>query len=124
VCADDAVFCMKEPALGLVPDLTGTKPLVDLAGLPRALEICLTGRNIPAAEARALGLAELVVPATDLDTAVAGLAAALQVADPDTARATKELLTGAPGRTLAEQAAAERSSQAALQQRRGRAGRW
>jgi enoyl-CoA hydratase/carnithine racemase len=124
VCADDAVFCMKEPALGLVPDLTGTKPLVDLVGLPRALEICLTGRNIPAAEARALGLAELVVPATDLDTAVAGLAAALQMADPDTARATKELLTGAPGRTLAEQAAAERSSQAALQQRRGRAGRW
>ena len=29
---------MKEPALGLVPDLTGTKPLVDIVGLPRALE--------------------------------------------------------------------------------------
>jgi enoyl-CoA hydratase/carnithine racemase len=124
VCADDAVFCMKEPALGLVPDLTGTKPLVDIVGLPRALEICLTARNIPAAEARTLGLAELVVPATDLDTAVAGLAAALQVADPDTARATKELLTGAPGRTLAEQAAAERSSQAELQSKRGKNGGW
>jgi enoyl-CoA hydratase/carnithine racemase len=124
VCADDAVFCMKEPALGLVPDLTGTKPLVDIVGLPRALEICLTARNIPAAEARALGLAELVVPAVDLDTAVTGLAAALCTADPDTARATKELLIGAPGRTLTEQAAAERSVQAALQQRRGRNGSW
>ena len=28
VVADDVQFCMKEPALGLVPDLTGTKPLV------------------------------------------------------------------------------------------------
>ena len=124
VCADDAVFCMKEPALGLVPDLTGTKPLVDIVGLPRALEICLTARNIPAAEARALGLAELVVPATDLDTAVAGLAAALCTADPDTARATKELLADAAGRTLAEQAAAERSSQAELQAKRGKNGGW
>ena len=124
VCADDAIFCMKEPALGLVPDLTGTKPLVDLVGLPRALEICLTARIIPAAEARALGLAELVVPATDLDTAVAGLAAALCTADPDTARATKELLAGAPGRTLAEQAAAERRIQAELQARRGKNNGW
>jgi enoyl-CoA hydratase/carnithine racemase len=119
VCADDAVFCMKEPALGLVPDLTGTKPLVDIVGLPRALEICLTARNVPAAEARELGLAELVVPAASLDTAVAGLAAALCTADADTARATKELLTAAPGRTLAEQAAAERTAQAALQRVRG-----
>ena len=124
VCADDAVFCMKEPALGLVPDLTGTKPLVDIVGLPRALEICLTARNVPAAEARELGLAELVVPAAGLDTAVAGLAATLCMPDPDTARAVKELLAGAPGRTLAEQAAAERTAQAALQRQRGRAGGW
>jgi len=32
VVADDVRFCMKEPALGLVPDLAGTKPLVDLVG--------------------------------------------------------------------------------------------
>ena len=43
VLADDAKLCMKEPTLGLVPDLTGTKPLVDIVGLPRALELCLTG---------------------------------------------------------------------------------
>ena len=36
ILADDAKLCMKEPALGLVPDLTGTKPLVDIVGLPRA----------------------------------------------------------------------------------------
>ena len=124
VCTDDAVFCMKEPALGLVPDLTGTKPLVDIVGLPRALEICLTARNVPATEARELGLAELVVPAAELDAATARLAAALCTPDPDTARAVKELLAGAPGRTLAEQAAAERTAQAALQRQRGRSGGW
>src|SRR6201996_1597050 len=124
VCADDAIFCMKEPALGLVPDLTGTKPLVDIAGLPRALEICLTARNIDAAEARALGLAQQVVPAAELDAAVASLARALCPTAADTARATKELLSGAPGRSLAEQSAAEIAMQARLQRSRGSASSW
>nr|BFE80219.1 hypothetical protein GCM10020093_028200 [Planobispora longispora] len=61
VLADDAKLCMKEPALGLVPDLTGTKPLVDLVGVSRAVEICLTARVVGAEEAAGLGLAALVV---------------------------------------------------------------
>src|SRR5258708_13608912 len=65
VLADDAKLCMKEPALGLVPDLTGTKPLVDLVGLARAVELCVTTRTIDAAEARELRLAELVLPPAD-----------------------------------------------------------
>ena len=63
VVADDVKFAMKEPALGIVPDLTGTKPLVDIVGVPRALELCLTTRTVYAEEAARLGLAELVVPA-------------------------------------------------------------
>ena len=118
VLADNAVLCMKEPTLGLVPDLLGTKPLVDIVGLPRALELCLTGRFVTAAEARDLRLAELVVPAADLGAAVADLTAALLAVDPDTARATKELLGQAGGNTLAQQAVAERRAQAALQRAR------
>ncbi len=124
VAADDAVFCMKEPALGLVPDLTGTKPLVDLVGLPRALEICLTARNIPAAEACELGLVQQVVPADGLDAAAAELAVALCRPAADTARATKELLLGAPGRTLEAQSAAEIAIQARLQRSRGSSAPW
>ena len=124
VCADDAIFCMKEPALGLVPDLTGTKPLVDIVGLSRALEICLTVRNIGAAEAYTLGLAELVVPAAELDGAVAELAQALQRPAADTAQATKELLLGASGRTLEAQSAAEIAVQARLQRSRGADSSW
>lgn len=118
VLAEDAQLCMKEAALGLVPDLTGTKPLVDLVGLPRALELCLTARSVGAAEAALLGLAELVVAPTDLDDAVSDLVAALLSTEPAVARAVKELLAGAPGRSLAEQAAAERRAQAALQRTR------
>jgi enoyl-CoA hydratase/carnithine racemase len=114
VLADDARLSMRESTLGLVPDLLGTKPLVDIVGLPRALELCLTGRSVPAAEARDLRLAELVVPAADLDGAVADLAAALLAVDPATASATKELLARAAGNTLEQQAAAERQAQAAL----------
>jgi enoyl-CoA hydratase/carnithine racemase len=114
VLADNASFCIKEAALGLVPDLTGTKPLVDIVGLPRALELCLTARTVGAAEAAQLRLAELVVPAAELDGAVADLAAALLATDAAAARATKALLAQAPGNTLAEQAAAERRAQGEL----------
>ena len=118
ILAEDAKFCMKEPALGLVPDLTGTKPLVEIVGLPRAIEMCITARTIDAAEARELRLAEIVVPRADLDAATADLVAALLATDAATARATKALLQQAPGNSLAEQAAAERRAQAELQ--RGR----
>jgi len=112
VMADDAKLCMKEPALGLVPDLTGTKPLADLVGVPRAIEICLTARTVGAAEAYQLGLAELVVPRDELSQAVRDLTAALLSVNRDAATATKRLLQDAPGRTLEEQAAAERAAQA------------
>jgi enoyl-CoA hydratase/carnithine racemase len=114
ILADDAKLCMKEPALGLVPDLTGTKPLVDLVGLSRAIELCLTARTVSAPEASQLGLAELLVPAADLDGAVADLTAALLEIDAETARATKRLLVQAGLNTLEQQAAAERSAQVAL----------
>jgi enoyl-CoA hydratase/carnithine racemase len=114
ILADDAKLCMKEPALGLVPDLTGTKPLVEIVGLARAIELCLTARVVPADEAARLRLAELVVPAADLDDAVADLTAALLATDPAAARATKRLLVQAAANTLAQQAEAERLEQEPL----------
>ncbi|WP_242911105.1 enoyl-CoA hydratase/isomerase family protein [Actinomadura terrae] len=111
VIADDTAFCMKEPALGLVPDLTGTKPLVEAVGLPRALELCLTARTVHAEEAVRLGLAETLVPRDALDGAVADLVAALLAMDAGAAVATKRLLRQAPGNTLEQQCAAERQEQ-------------
>lgn len=113
IVADDVQFCMKEPALGLVPDLTGTKPLVEIVGVSRAIELCLTARRVGADEALQLRLAEMAVPPEELDQAVADLAAALLATDRAAATATKRLLRAAPGRTLEEQAAAERAEQVA-----------
>jgi enoyl-CoA hydratase/carnithine racemase len=110
--ADDAQFCMAEPTLGLVPDLGGTKRLVDAVGYSRAVEMCLTGRRVGAAEADRVGLATLVVPRADLDQATADLVAGLLATNRDASVETKALLAGAlAGRGQAEQEAAERAAQ-------------
>lgn len=111
VLADDAQLCMAEVSLGLVPDLGGTKRLVDLVGYSRAMEICVTGRRLPAAEAERLGLATLVVPAADLDSAVEDLCAAVLAGSRDAVVEIKALIAAAAGRSFPEQEAAERAAQ-------------
>jgi enoyl-CoA hydratase/carnithine racemase len=112
IVADDARFCMRELALGLVPDLGGTQPLVQILGYARALELCVTGRWMDAAEAVQCGLAVAAVAPPDLPEATAQLVAGLVSAPVDAVRATKRLLRDAPGRRYEEQLAAERSEQA------------
>ncbi|MGW2559608.1 enoyl-CoA hydratase/isomerase family protein [Streptomyces sp. NPDC001514] len=112
IAAQDVQFAMRETGLGLVPDLTGTHPLVSLVGYARALEICATGRFVQADEAERIGLANLVVPAAELDASVRDLAAALLAAPRDAVIETKALLRGAQERTYEEQRTAERAAQA------------
>ncbi|MFI6487789.1 enoyl-CoA hydratase/isomerase family protein [Streptomyces sp. NPDC050564] len=112
VVADDVQFAMRETSLGLVPDLTGTHPLVSLVGYARALEICATGRFVSAEEAERTGLANIAVPVEQLDDAVRDLAAALLAAPRDAAIETKALLRGAQERSYEEQRVAERAAQA------------
>jgi enoyl-CoA hydratase/carnithine racemase len=111
VTADDAQFCMKESALGLVPDLTGTKPLVECVGYSRALEICVTARMVGADEAVGIGLATLSVPAGHLDETVTDLVAALTAPMAGAVSETKALLQAASARTLDEQRRFEREAQ-------------
>jgi enoyl-CoA hydratase/carnithine racemase len=111
VVAEGTQFSMAEVTLGLVPDLTGTKRLVELVGYARALEICATARRVDAAEALRIGLANLVVPAADLDGAVSDLVAAVIAGNRDAIVEIKALLAGAAGRDYAAQEAAERAAQ-------------
>jgi enoyl-CoA hydratase/carnithine racemase len=111
VLADDAQLGMRETALGLVPDLTGTQPLVAAVGYARALEICVTARTVSAQEAMAIGLANVVVPAVELDSTVTDLVSALTAAPAGAVRETKALLLAAPGRSLDEQRRFEREAQ-------------
>ena len=74
---DDVRLCMKEPALGLVPDLTGTKPLVDDRWLRQSTGDLRHRPGVGAAEALAIGLATLVCPVPELDASLADLVGAL-----------------------------------------------
>lgn len=112
VVAQDVQFAMRETSLGLVPDLTGTHPLVSLVGYARALEICATGRFVHADEAERTGLANLVVATDELDSAVRDLAGALLAAPRDAVIETKALLQGVSERSYEEQRIAERAAQA------------
>ncbi len=111
VLTDDARFSMREPILGLVPDLTGTKPLVDLVGYSRALEICATTRWVTADEAREIGLATAVVGSDELDAAVSDLVAALTAPIYGAVTETKALLQSASRLDLEDQRLAEREAQ-------------
>ncbi|SFF88963.1 enoyl-CoA hydratase/isomerase family protein [Blastococcus tunisiensis] len=111
VFADDAQLRLPEATLGLVPDLTGTSTLMELVGYSRAMEICLTGRAVTAAEAQAVGLANAVVPRAELDAAVADLVAAITAAPAAASRATAALVRSAVRNDFAAQDAAERAAQ-------------
>ncbi|HEU5428884.1 MAG TPA: enoyl-CoA hydratase/isomerase family protein [Actinocrinis sp.] len=111
IVAEDARFAMREISLGLVPDLGGTKPLTDLVGYGRALEICATGRWIDAPEAERIGLANRVVPAADLLVQAQILVHELLAADRDALIETKALIRGATEREYDAQRAAERAAQ-------------
>jgi enoyl-CoA hydratase/carnithine racemase len=111
VMADDAQLRLPEATLGLVPDLTGTSTLVEAVGYARALEIALTGRAVGAREAQATGLANAVVPAAELDAAVADLVAAILAPLAGASRAAAELIRSAVRNSPEEQDEAERAAQ-------------
>jgi enoyl-CoA hydratase/carnithine racemase len=111
VLADDALLTMAEVSLGLVPDLGGTKRLVELVGYAAALDICVTGRRVGAEEALRLGLASRVSPRANFDETVAALVADVLRAPADAVAEVKALLLAAADREQSEQEVAERAAQ-------------
>jgi enoyl-CoA hydratase/carnithine racemase len=111
IAADDAQFSMFEPALGLVPDLGGTQPLLDAVGYAKAIEICATARRVGADEAERANLVNLVVEGGHLDAAVNDLIAALMSTNHGAVIETKRLLLGARNREYDDQRRAEREIQ-------------
>jgi enoyl-CoA hydratase/carnithine racemase len=76
IAADDAVFGLPEVKVGLLP-LMVLVPILRVAAPRRVLELVLTGRELPAAEALEIGLVTRVVPRASLDAEVARVAAQL-----------------------------------------------
>jgi enoyl-CoA hydratase/carnithine racemase len=114
IAAHDARFSLRETSLGLVPDLAGTKPLVELIGFSKALEIALTGEPINAATALEIGLVNSVVPVGELKEAVDVFVARLLALPEASVKATKRLIVGAMNRDFEAQEEAERQEQSKL----------
>jgi enoyl-CoA hydratase len=66
IAADTAKFGQPEITLGIIPGFGGTQRLPRAVGKAKAMEWCLTGRLIDAAEAERAGLVARVVPAAAL----------------------------------------------------------
>src|SRR5437868_8313800 len=82
IASEKARFGQPEINLGVIPGFGGTQRLLRLAGRGAALELCLTGAQIDAARAFALGAVSRVVPADRLDAEVDALADQLAASAP------------------------------------------
>jgi enoyl-CoA hydratase/carnithine racemase len=111
IAAADAKFSMAEVSLGLVPDLGGTKRLVELVGYSRAAVICLTGSRVDAAEAERIGLVSMVVPNEALTVAGQQFIDRILSLPREAIIEIKALLLQAADRSQPEQEQAEREAQ-------------
>ena len=66
IAADTAKFGQPEIKLGVIPGIGGTQRLTRAVGKAKAMDLCLTGRMMDAAEAERCGLVARVVPAASL----------------------------------------------------------
>lgn len=66
IASENAKFGQPEVTLGIIPGYGGTQRLSRLIGKGRAMELILTGNQIDAQEAYRIGLANKVVPLSEL----------------------------------------------------------
>jgi enoyl-CoA hydratase len=64
--ADNARFGLPEITLGVLPGIGGTQRLTRALGKAKAMEMCLTGRQMDAQEAERAGLVARILPADSL----------------------------------------------------------
>ncbi len=92
VASDKARFGQPEINLGIIPGGGGTQRLPRLVGLGNAMRLILTGDMIFAAEAKEIGLVDMVVAADELRAKTLELAAKIASKSPVTLRVAKEAL--------------------------------
>ena len=102
IAADTAKFGQPEINLGVMPGMGGTQRLTRFVGKSKAMEMCLTGRNMDAAEAERSGLVSRVVPAAELLTETMKAAHAIAEKSVPIVMMTKETINRAYETTLAE----------------------
>ncbi|MFJ3765732.1 enoyl-CoA hydratase [Streptomyces sp. NPDC090082] len=102
LASDTAVFGQPEIKLGVIPGIGGSQRLTRAVGKAKAMELCLTGRTMDAAEAERAGLISRVVPADDLLSEALAVARTVAGMSKPVAMMAKEAVNRAFETTLAE----------------------
>jgi enoyl-CoA hydratase len=110
VAADTATFGQPEIRLGIIPGAGGTQRLVRAIGKARAMELILTGRRLPAAEAHAMGLVSRIVSAEETVPAALVLGADIAALSPVAVAAATRVIDLAGEVSLADGVVAERAA--------------
>jgi len=95
IAADTAKFGQPEIRLGVAPGMGGSQRLTRAVGKAKAMQMCLTGRMMDAAEAERASLVAQVVPADKLLEEALKQAQAIAEMPPLAAIANKELVNAA-----------------------------
>jgi enoyl-CoA hydratase len=90
LAAENAVFGQPEVKLGIPPGFGGTQRLTRLVGRGMAMELLTTARQVKAAEAREIGLANHVYPAAELQERGLEMARAIAANGPVAVRIAKQ----------------------------------
>ena len=102
LAADTAKFGQPEINLGVMPGAGGTQRLTRFVGKSKAMEMCLTGRMMDAAEAERAGLVSRIVPADKLVDEAIKVAGVIAAKSRPIAMMTKESVNRSYETTLAE----------------------
>ncbi|PHS20954.1 MAG: enoyl-CoA hydratase [Robiginitomaculum sp.] len=102
IAAENAKFGQPEINLGVMPGSGGTQRLPRAIGKAKAMELCLTGRMMDAAEAERAGLVSRIVPVDDLDEEAMKTATSIADKSLPIAMMTKEAINTAFETTLAQ----------------------
>src|SRR4051812_17832854 len=109
IAADTAKFGQPEITLGTIPGIGGTQRLTRAIGKSKAMDLCLTGRMMDAAEAERSGLVSRVVPADRLMDEVMAAAEKIASMSRPTAAMAKEAVNRAFETTLTDGLNVERN---------------
>ncbi len=102
VAAETARFGQPEITLGILPGAGGTQRLTRAVGKAKAMDLCLTGRMMDAAEAERAGLVSRVVPAGQLIDEALKIAERIAAMSAPATLMVKEAVNRAFETTLAE----------------------
>ncbi|MDE2579493.1 MAG: enoyl-CoA hydratase [Hyphomicrobiales bacterium] len=102
LAADTAKFGQPEIKLGVMPGAGGTQRLTRFVGKSKAMEMCLTGRMMDAAEAERAGLVSRIVPAADLVAEALKVAAQIAELSRPAVMMTKDAVNRSYETTLSE----------------------